>query len=607
MGKDDKCLLALRTILLGLLRNLPKMSGILKSLRELSDISSDTKISLGYYLEKNADAYPNRSAILFEDDRYTHQEFNEWVNRYANALLSLGIQKGEVVCAFLENRPEILFLIGAVSKIGAIVSLINPHQRGPSLIHSFTVTPSDHFIIGEERIEAFEAVRDDLKPGKAAKQYFLKDRGLNPAPAGYIDWQQETEASSATNPPTTPDITMDDPFAYLFTSGTTGLPKAAITLHGRWVLPLKTFGEAMLRLTAKDTIYIPLPFYHGTAMYVGWPTAAAGGAAVAMRRKFSTSNFWKDVKKFNATAFVYIGELCRYLMLQPEDIMDSENTIEKIVGNGLRPDIWKAFKSRFAISEIYEFYGASEGNIAFANILNLDCTVGYCPTVYAIVEYDMGNGVPVRNDEGFLQAVRKGEAGLLISRISEETPFVGYTDDGETENKILRDVFETGDAWFDTGDLLRDIGYKHAQFVDRLGDTFRWKGENVSTTQVEAILNDLDPITESNVFGVSIPGVDGRAGMAAIVTDRDAQMDLESLISSLRERLPAYALPVFLRFKEEFETTDTLKLKKAVLKKEAFDPYRMSDPLYVRLPGERSYTPLTKHLYTEIMEGKYSF
>ena len=608
MGRDTADLLTLRIILWGLLRKLPRLLSILKSMRELGELSSDNKISLGYYLERNADAHPDNPAILFEDDRYTHKEFNEWVNRYANYLLSLGVKKGEVISAFLENRPEILFLIGAVSKIGAIVSLINPHQRGPSLIHSFTVTPSEHFVIGEERVEAFEAIRDDLKPGMKTKQYFLKDRGMCSAPDGYSDWHKAAETSSAANPPTTADITMEDAFAYLFTSGTTGLPKAAITQHGRWVTPLKTFGQAMLQLTPEDTLYIPLPFYHGTAMYVGWPTAAAGGAAIAMRRKFSTSNFWKDVKKFNATAFVYIGELCRYLMLQPDSPVDSKNTIRKIVGNGLRPDIWKAFKSRFGISEVYEFYGASEGNIAFVNLLNLDCTVGYCPMVYAIVKYDMDNDAPVKNDEGFLQTVGKGEAGLLISQISEEMPFIGYTDAVETENKILRDVFEAGDAWFDTGDLLRDIGYKHGQFVDRIGDTFRWKGENVSTTQVEAILNDLDHITESNVYGVSIPGTDGRAGMAAIITDKDAApMDLDTLIPALTERLPAYALPVFLRFKEEFETTDTLKLKKAALKKEAFDPNRISDPLYARLPGESSYTLLTKDLYADIIVQKYSF
>jgi citronellyl-CoA synthetase len=608
MAKDSAHLLSFRIILWALFRKLPKLSSIAKSLRELRELSSDAKMSVGFYLERNADAYPDSSAILFEDDRYTHREFNEWVNRYAHYLLSLGVQKGDVICAFLENRPEILFLLGAVSKIGAIVSLINPHQRGPSLIHSFTVTPSNHFIIGEERIEAFETIKHDLKLGKHTKQCFLKDRGAAPTPDGYIDWQKEALASKATNPPTTADISMEDAFAYLFTSGTTGLPKAAITQHGRWVTPLKTFGQAMLQLTSEDTIYIPLPFYHGTAMYVGWPTAASGGAAIAMRRKFSTSNFWKDVKKFNATAFVYIGELCRYLILEPELPEDSKNTIRKIVGNGLRPDIWKAFKSRFGISEVYEFYGASEGNIAFANFLNLECTVGFCPMPYAIITYDMDNDAAVKNDDGFLQRVEKGEAGLLIGQITEEVPFVGYTDVQETEKKILRNVFEVGDAWFDTGDLMRDIGFKHGQFVDRIGDTFRWKGENVSTTQVEAILNDLDHITESNVYGVSIPGTDGRAGMAAIIRDsKAAPMNLDTLIPTLSERLPAYALPVFLRVKEEFETTDTLKLKKATLRKEAFDPNHIPDPLYVRLPGTSTYIPLTKDLHADIIAQKYSF
>jgi len=608
MQTKENQLLRFGTVLFGLLRNLSKLPSIVKSLRELSDIGSEAKVSVGSYLQRNAELYPEQPAILFENERYTHKQFNGMVNRYANALLAKGIEKGDVINAFLENRPEILFLLGAASKTGAIVSLVNPNQRGPSLLHSFTVTSSNHFVIGEERIEEFEEIREDLGLASDVSVYFLADRNGRPQPEGYLSWAKEIEQASEADLPTTAEMEMSDPFAYLFTSGTTGLPKAAITQNGRWVTPLKTFGEAMMRLTSTDTIYIPLPFYHGTAMYVGWPCAAAGGAAIAMRRKFSTSNFWNDVRRYNVTAFVYIGELCRYLMLQPESPSDDDNTISKIVGNGLRPDIWQAFKARFGIKEIYEFYGASEGNIAFANFLNLDCTVGFCPMTYAIVRYDLEYDAPIRDANGFLEKVGKGESGLLLGKIDEEAPFVGYTDTAETERKIIRDVFETGDAWFNTGDLMKDIGYKHAQFVDRLGDTFRWKGENVSTTEVEAVVNGLPYVSESNIFGVHIPGADGRAGMAAVITGKGLEgIQIDKWYGALRAQLPVYAVPVFLRFKERFDTTDTLKLKKADLKKDGFDPSQTDDPIFVRLPGESSYTRMTRDLYEAIMSKDYAF
>ncbi len=608
LAKDKSKVLKIKNILPNIFKFIPRVPLFMKALGEIKKMTTDTKLSLGLILEENAENYPDSPAIKYEDVSYTHSEFNEIINRCAHYLLSLGVKKGETVIAFLENRPEILFIIGAVSKIGAIVSLLNPHQRGPVLLHSIGLAPSKYFLIGEELVEAFEEIRDNLKPGDDTKLYFLQDRGDGSAPKDYLDWNQVTKECDSTNPSTTPDIAMQDPFAYLFTSGTTGMPKAAITVHGRWISPLMVFGKVLFKMTPKDTVYIPLPLYHGTAMYVGWPSASAGGAAVAIRRRFSASKFWTDVQKFNATGFVYIGELCRYLMQQKPSTEDGNNTILKIVGNGLRYETWKEFKSRFNIPEIYEFYGSSEGNVAFVNLLNLDCTVGMCALPFAIVKYDIETEEPIKDENGFLQRVETGEAGLLIGHITEEAPFVGYSDEEETEKKILRDVFEKGDAWFDTGDLLRDIGFKHGQFVDRLGDTFRWKGENVSTTQVEGAVNSFEQISQSAVYGVTIPETNGRTGMAAFIAyEPPEKFDLDGFYTTVSSKLPSYAVPAFLRFKSEFDMTQTMKLKKTDLKKEGFDPHQVSDPLYVLLPGSKEYTALTEGIYSEIVSGKYRF
>ncbi|MFG9299042.1 AMP-binding protein, partial [Pseudomonas aeruginosa] len=260
-------------------------------------------------------------------------------------------------------------------------------------------------------------------------------------------------------------------------------------------------GHSGLGLGRDDVLYLTLPCYHNNAVTVCWSAALAGGAAMALRRKFSASGFWKDVQHYRATCFGYIGELCRYLLNQPPCAEERGNSLTCMIGNGLRPSIWAEFKQRFEIQRITEFYASSEGNIGFTNVFNFDNTVGFSPATYAIVRYDLENDHPVRDAKGFMEKVGKGEVGLLISEISAKWPFDGYTDPAKSEAVILRDVFKKGDAWFNTGDLMRDIGFKHTQFVDRLGDTFRWKGENVSTTEVENALGAFDGVEDAVVYG----------------------------------------------------------------------------------------------------------
>jgi acyl-CoA synthetase (AMP-forming)/AMP-acid ligase II len=368
------------------------------------------------------------------------------------------------------------------------------------------------------------------------------------------------------------------------------------------------FGKIVMNLKPTDVHYCPLPFCHTNGLNVAWGSAAGCGTALAMRRRFSASQFWADTRKFKANSFIYVGEVCRYLMNQPARPDDRDNPIEAMVGNGLRPDIWMAFKKRFGISKVYELYGAAEAPLIFSNLLNLDCTVGMCLTPFAIVEYDTDADEPVRDEDGFMKKVATGEAGLLVAEISERMPFVGYTEKEETERKIFRDVFDKGDAWFNCGDLVFNQGYKHIQFVDRLGDTFRWKGENVSTSEVEQVVNSLDQVDQSTAYGVLIPGTDGRAGMLAIIPSTGLEVfDLKTLADTVRKALPSYAVPKFVRFKEEFETTGTHKIKKKVLRDEGFDPHVVDDPLYVLLSEGDEYQPLTKELYKEIVEGRHRF
>ena len=613
MGPDspssDESLISFFDYLKGWFKISWRMPAILRTQKHVLNVGVENRESWGSMLEENALKFPDNPAIKSAEANLSWREYNEAVNRCANFFISQGLKKGDVACVFLENRAELLVIYSAMAKIGVVNSMINTNLRRESLKHCLTIHPARIYLIGKEVIQAFEEVRDDLELGSAQALYCLPDQAETPIPDGFINLEDAAFDSSTTNPLTTSDVKPTDTIAYVFTSGTTGgMPKAAIITHGRLVRSRYYNGSIVLNMKPDDTMYVPLPFFHTNALALSWPPVFANGAAVAIRRKFSVSNFWKDVKRFNATSWCYIGELCRYLMNQPPQPDDRDNPLTKIIGNGLRPDIWHAFKQRFGIPKIYEIYGAAESNLYFVNLLNLECTVGRCSLPYAIVKYDVDGDTAVRDSNGFMQKVEVGQTGLLLGEISEENPFVGYTSKEATKSKILNDVFTIGDQWFNTGDLIRDIGYGHVQFIDRTGDTFRWKGENVSTTEVEKAVNAFPQVSLSSAYGVKMPGGDGRAGMVAIIAEcRLDQFDLKKFSQTLQTALPAYAVPKFIRMKTDLEYTPTHKIKKFESKQEGFNPVEIEDPLYVLLPGESEYQVLTEDIYTEIMANKYRY
>jgi fatty-acyl-CoA synthase len=349
--------------------------------------------------------------------------------------------------------------------------------------------------------------------------------------------------------------------------------------------------------------YCCLPLYHNNALTVSWSCTLAAGATFALDRKFSASKFWDRIRHFDATAFCYIGELLRYLLNRPASERDRDHRVRLIVGNGLRPEIWEQFERRFGIERIYEFYGASESNIAFINAFGVSQTAGFTPMSFAIVEFDNDAEAPLRDKKGWMKRVKKGGVGLLISEVTAKRPFDGYTDPAAGEKKLLRDVFKKGDCWFNTGDLVRDQGMRHIQFVDRVGDTFRWKGENVATGEVEGVLAREDSIEHGAVYGVTVPGCDGRAGMAAITLKAGRELDGAALARTMTTALPAYAVPLFLRIREQQDTTGTFKYRKIELKQEGFDPGKVREPLYVLTDRERGYEPLTAELFRRIADG----
>ncbi|MCH4243201.1 long-chain-acyl-CoA synthetase [Acinetobacter gerneri] len=591
---------------------LNKVPNLLTGLKQAYLRTPNTPAGLGLAFEKAVKRNPLGDALLFEDQRYSYQELNQWANQIAHYYLSKGVKKGDVIAVIIENRSELVATIVALAKIGVTSALVNTSQTGKVLTHSVNLVKPVALIVGEECRQAVDDIRQDLNIDENHFYWFADQatrENAGTAPKGYHNLAEVILSFPMFNVATTQTVKGKDGLFYIYTSGTTGLPKAVIFTNSRWTLAYGTYGH-ILGLNEDDVMYVTLPLYHATGMVVCWCGVIAGSSALAIRRKYSTSAFWDDVRKYKASAIGYVGELCRYLMDAPPSESDRAHRVTKMIGNGMRPNIWSKFKERFGIEEVLELYASSEGNVGFSNIFNFDNTVGFSPTPYAIIQFDKEKNEPVHDSKGFCKKVVKGDVGLLVGKITSRSPFDGYTDEKNNTSVIMKDVFKKGDSYFITGDLVRDIGFRHAQFVDRLGDTFRWKGENVSTTEVENICSEYPKIVEAVVYGVEIPNTNGRAGMAAITLQDGAELndqDLTDMVTSFKKDLPPYAVPVFLRVQKVVETTGTFKYQKNKLKEQAFDPNKTSDRLLVLLPGQSAYCDISPEIFSNIEAYKYRF
>ena len=410
-------------------------------------------------------------------------------------------------------------------------------------------------------------------------------------------------SAPATNPASASSVQARDTAFYIFTSGTTGFPKASVMTHRRWLAALAAFGGMGLRLKSSDALYSCLPLYHNNALTVALSSVINSGATLALGSSFSASKFWDEVIASEATAFIYIGEICRYLLNQPPKQTDRAHNVRMIAGNGLRPEIWDEFTERFGIGRVCEFYASSEGNAAFINVFNVPRTTGLFPMPLAYVEYDPDTGAPLRDESGRVRRVPAGQPGLLLSPVNKLQPFDGYTDQESSEKKLVRNAFREGDCWFNSGDVMSPQGLWHAAFVDRLGDTFRWKGENVATTQVEAALASDGSVEDCTVFGVEVPRTGGRAGMAAVKLREGAEFDGQSLARAVYSQLPAYALPLFVRVVDSIEQTTTFKSRKVQLRDQGYGP-DVKDPLYVLAGREEGYVQYYDDYPDEVAAGK---
>ncbi len=547
-----------------------------------------TKTSIGKVFQERAAKYGDKVFIRMGDDKLTYREANEAANRFAAVLADKGVGRGDVVGIMLRNSPNAVLMMLAAVKCGAVAGMLNYHQRGDVLSHSIGLLDATVVIAESDLIDP------------------IKESGAEVAELLTIeDFEEQAKGKPTDNPASASQVQAKDTAFYIFTSGTTGHPKASVMTHHRWLRALAAFGGLGLRLNSNDTLYCPLPLYHNNALTVAVSSVINAGGTLALGKSFSASRFWDDVIQMEATAFIYIGEVCRYLLNQPPKDTDRAHKIRVIAGNGLRPEIWEEFTKRFNIGRVAEFYAASEGNTAFINIFNIPKTTGISPTPLAYVEYDAETGEPARDENGRVRKVPPGQPGLLICPVNKLSPFDGYTDKEASEKKLVRNAFKEGDVWFNTGDVMSPQGMRHAAFADRLGDTFRWKGENVATTQVEAALGQDKNVEEATVFGVEVPDTGGRAGMAAVKLRDGVEFDGKALAETLYSNLPGYAVPLFIRIVESLETTSTFKSRKVDLRKQGYgaDDEKVEDPLYVLKGRDEGYVEFYDDYPKEVASG----
>ncbi|XP_076876097.1 long-chain fatty acid transport protein 6 [Brachyhypopomus gauderio] len=557
---------------------------------------------------QQAQRIPHKPFLIYEGVTYTYRQIDERSNKVAHVFEQHGaVKRGDTVALLMNNEPDFISVWFGLNKLGCAVAFLNTNIKSKSLLHCFHCCGAKLLVVGADLLDSLEDILPNLQEDSisvwAMKQQ-VSYRGIHTL----LD-----KVEQASHEPVSAQLraatSLKTPTLYIFTSGTTGLPKAAVISHLQFLKAAAGFWA--YGGTSRDVIYTPLPLYHSAASLIGIGGTLKMGATCVLKKKFSASQFWNDCRKYDVTIFQYIGELCRYLCNQPQAENEKDHKVRIGVGNGLRQDVWRDFHRRFGEIRMCELYGSTEGNLCFMNHIGKIGAVGRSNFFYKLlfkydlVQYDMVKEEIVRNEQGFCQHVKKGEMGLLLSKIASQSPFFGYAGSKQlTENKILRNVFVKGDAYFNTGDLMVEDHEDFISFKDRVGDTFRWKGENVATTEVAEVLGLLDFIQEVNVYGVEVPGHEGRAGMAAVIVKPDCSFDGKKLFSITTAYLPSYARPLFIRIQETMEMTGTFKQQKFRLVKSGFNPSTITDPLYVLDYTEQSYVPLSDSVYERIVAGQ---
>jgi fatty-acyl-CoA synthase len=577
----------------------------IRALQATASLTPGSTLTLPALIEQIAQSSPSAVALIGEAQTLTYAELAAKVSYYAGWALQQDVGHGDTVCLLMRNCPEYLAVWLGITRVGGVVSLLNTHLTGDALRHAIATVSPKHVIAGAELVEAVDAVSTGVAPDLS-----IWVHGDDQPSHRRIDSEtgmlRDDDALSASLP-----VTLADRALYIYTSGTTGMPKAANVSHFRLMQWSRWFA-GMMGAGPSDRMYNCLPMYHSVGGVVAPGAMLVSGGSVVIRERFSASRFWADIVSSESTVFQYIGELCRYLVNSPPHSKETAHRLRLSCGNGLRPDVWGEFRRRFNIPRNLEFYAATEANFSLYNCEGEPGSIGRIPPFLAhrfpvvLVKFDVETGEPIRNEAGFCVRCEPDEVGEAISKIATAdakggAPFEGYTDQNASAKKVLRDVFAPGDAWFRSGDLMRKDARGFYYFIDRVGDTFRWKGENVSTTAVAEVISSCPGVNEAVVYGVAVPGTDGGAGMATIVTR--PEFDFTVLRQHLAASVPEYARPLFVRVRDTIDLTVTFKQKKQDLVREGYDPRVTTDAIYFDDRAKGMFVPIDAALHRRIEAG----
>jgi fatty-acyl-CoA synthase len=591
-------------------REIRFLTGLGRTLWAVRKVASESETLVCDDFEAAVDKFADHTALIFEDARYTYRQLDALANRFAAWAEAQGLKHGDTVALLMPNRAEYVPAWIGVAKRGVASALINSNLTGSALAHSLSISGASHMLTDKEGLAAFETIRAGL--ARPLTVWVIDaDDSIGPT-YKKLDLREPKLAPERPPRGVRAGIKAGEVALYIYTSGTTGMPKAAKITHVRAQLYMRAFAGAT-NAGPEDRLYNTLPLYHSTGGLCGVGAALLKGATLVLRRKFSATHFWDDIVTHDCTIFVYIGELCRYLVNQPPHPNERAHSLRLAFGNGLRPDVWREFQDRFGVPHILEFYGSTEGNVSLFNFDGQFGAVGRVPFYLRrnfsvrLVQFDVDSEMPVRTPDGLCAEAAVSEVGEAIGLIKNDArhSYSGYADKAASDRKILRDVFVSGDSWFRTGDLMRQDKDGYFYFVDRIGDTFRWKSENVSTTEIAETIAKYPGVAEVNVYGVKIERLDGRAGMAAITPE--PTFDLEGLRGFLERELPAYARPIFIRIQPAIETTGTFKYRKVDLVTDGFDPAKTEHALYFSDPSTGRYDRITRDLYAKIQSGGFKF
>jgi fatty-acyl-CoA synthase len=576
-----------------------------RALERTAPIERDRSLTLPVLIGRLAERLGDAPALLSSGSALSYRALAAECNRYARWGLARGLGPGDVICLLMANCPDYMAIWLGLSGIGATVALINTNLRAELLAQSLNLVTPRYVIAGASLSVALSEVGPQLAAGiecwihgpGGAPELPRLDLAIAALPG------EPLQASEVRRP------SLDERALCIYTSGTTGLPKAANVSHFR-LMQWSHWFAGLIDVQSADRMYNCLPMYHSVGGVVATGATLVGGGAVVLRERFSASGFWQDVRAERCTLFQYIGELCRYLLSTPPQPEESRHALRLACGNGLRADVWPQFQQRFRIPQILEYYAATEGNFSLYNCEERIGAIGRIPPFLshrvpvALVKFDVESALPLRDGSGRCVRCVPGEVGEAIGQIlaaSGVTRFEGYSDAAASGAKVLRGVFAPGDTWYRTGDLMRQDEQGFFYFVDRVGDTFRWKGENVSTTEVAAVIGSCPGVAEVAVYGVTVAGAEGRAGMAAIVVNDE--FDLCELRSMLTARLPDYARPLFVRIVAAIELTGTFKLRKQELAAQGFDPGNVGDALYMDDASRQAYVRFDPAMHELLLSG----